>query len=218
MIKIAPSILSADFSKLGEEIGSIERAGADWVHIDVMDGHYVPNLTLGPVVVESIRKVTQLPFDVHLMMDNPMDFVDDFIDAGADIISLHAEVLPHLHRAVMHVKDRGCKVAVALNPSTPIEILKHILEELDMVLIMTVNPGFGGQSFINSMLDKVKHLRRIIDDRGLDIDIQVDGGIAPKNIKEVSAAGANIFVAGSSIFNEDDRKLALETLRSRASL
>ncbi|NMA95661.1 MAG: ribulose-phosphate 3-epimerase [Clostridiales bacterium] len=218
MIKIAPSILSADFSRLGEEIDSIERAGADWVHIDVMDGHYVPNLTLGPVVVESIRKVTQLPFDVHLMMNNPMDYVDSFIDAGADSISIHAEVLPHLHRAIMHIKDRGCKVAVALNPSTPIDILEHVLDELDMVLIMTVNPGFGGQGFINSMLDKIKQLKDLIANRGLDVDIQVDGGISPKNIQEVSAAGANIFVAGSSVFNEDDRRLALEALRSRASL
>lgn len=218
MIKIAPSILSSDFSRLGEEIKSLEKAGADWVHIDVMDGHFVPNLTIGPIVVDAIRSITDLPFDVHLMMDNPMEFVDAFIEAGADNITVHAEVLPHLHRSVTYIKDRGCKVSVALNPSTPIDVLEYVLDELDMVLIMTVNPGFGGQAFIPAMLNKVRALKQLIDDRGLNVEIQVDGGISAENIGKVSAAGANIFVAGSAIFNSPDRRSTIEAMRSNASV
>lgn len=217
MIKIAPSILSSDFSRLGEEIRSLEDAGADWIHIDVMDGHFVPNLTIGPVVVETIRDITDLPFDVHLMMDNPMEFVDDFIDAGADNITIHAEVLPHLHRSVTQIKESGCRVSVALNPSTPLGVLEYVLDELDMVLIMTVNPGFGGQKFIDSMIEKIVSLRQIIDDRRLDVDIQVDGGISIDNIHRVSAAGANVFVAGSAIFNASDRKYMIESMRGKAN-
>lgn len=218
MIKIAPSILSSDFSRLGEEIKSLEEAGADWIHIDVMDGHFVPNLTIGPIVVDAIRDITDLPFDVHLMMDNPMDFVDDFIEAGADNITVHAEVLPHLHRTVTYIKDRGCKVSVALNPSTPIDVLEYVLDELDMVLVMTVNPGFGGQEFIPVMVNKVRALKQLIDDKGLNLEIQVDGGISAENIGKVSAAGANVFVAGSAIFSATDRRSTIELMRGNASI
>lgn len=218
MIKIAPSILSSDFSKLGEEIKSLEDAGADMIHIDVMDGHFVPNLTLGPPIVEAIRSVTDLPFDVHLMMDNPMDFIDDFIDAGADNITVHAEVLSHLHRSIMYIKEKGVKASVALNPSTPIDVLEYVLDELDMVLIMTVNPGFGGQKFISPMLGKIKSVKDMINSKGVNVDIQVDGGISPHNIDKVSAAGANIFVAGSSVFSGQDRRLTIRKMKERANL
>ncbi len=218
MIKIAPSILSSDFSKLGEEIKSLEDAGADMIHIDVMDGHFVPNLTLGPPIVGAIRSVTDLPFDVHLMMDNPMDFIDDFIDAGADNITVHAEVLSHLHRSIMYIKEKGVKASVALNPSTPIDVLEYVLDELDMVLIMTVNPGFGGQKFISPMLGKIKSVKDMINSKGVNVDIQVDGGISPHNIDKVSAAGANIFVAGSSVFSGQDRRLTIRKMKERANL
>lgn len=216
MIKIAPSILSSDFSKLGEEIEMLDRSGADIIHIDVMDGHFVPNITLGPLIVKAIRNRTKLPFDVHLMIDNPMDFADAYIDAGADIITIHQEVLPHLNRGVDQIKKRGVKASVSLNPSTSLHTLEYILEDLDMVLIMTVNPGFGGQSFISTMLDKISRLKDMIDSKGLNIDIQVDGGITPSNISEVAAAGANIFVAGSAVFNAPDPKDMIDRLRQGA--
>ncbi|MBE3100669.1 MAG: ribulose-phosphate 3-epimerase [Firmicutes bacterium] len=204
MIKIAPSILSADFSKLGAEIALLDKGGADYIHIDVMDGHFVPNLTIGPLVVKAIREATQIPFDVHLMVDNPMDLVDDFIGAGADSITLHAEVLPHLHRSISCLKEKGIKAAVALNPSTPLNVLEYVLSDLDMVLLMTVNPGFGGQTFIPAMMDKIHNLKAMMEKQQVYFDIQVDGGITLENISEVVKAGANIIVAGSSIFSSAD--------------
>lgn len=204
VIKIAPSILSADFSKLGAEIALLDKGGADYIHIDVMDGHFVPNLTIGPLVVKAIREATQIPFDVHLMVDNPMDLVDDFIGAGADSITLHAEVLPHLHRSISCLKEKGIKAAVALNPSTPLDVLEYVLSDLDMVLLMTVNPGFGGQTFIPAMMDKIHNLKAMMEKQQVYFDIQVDGGITLENISEVVKAGANIIVAGSSIFSSAD--------------
>lgn len=204
VIKIASSILSADFSKLGAEIALLDKGGADYIHIDVMDGHFVPNLTIGPLVVKAIREATQIPFDVHLMVDNPMDLVDDFIGAGADSITLHAEVLPHLHRSISCLKEKGIKAAVALNPSTPLDVLEYVLSDLDMVLLMTVNPGFGGQTFIPAMMDKIHNLKAMMEKQQVYFDIQVDGGITLENISEVVKAGANIIVAGSSIFSSAD--------------
>ncbi|KNF08747.1 ribulose-phosphate 3-epimerase Rpe [Gottschalkia purinilytica] len=204
MIKIAPSILSADFSNLEEQIQKIDKGGADLVHLDVMDGQFVPNITFGPPVIKNIRRVTDLPFDVHLMIDRPERYIKEFVDAGADIITVHQESTLHLHRTIQQIKSYGIKASVALNPSTPLETIKHVIDDLDMVLIMTVNPGFGGQSFIPQMKEKIKELRKWIDSKKLDIDIQVDGGIKLDNIKEVIDCGANVFVAGSAIFGTDN--------------
>lgn len=217
VIKIAPSILSADFSRLGEEVEMLDKGGADYIHIDIMDGHYVPNLTFGPIVVKALRDRTQLPFDVHLMMTNPMDYIDDFVHAGSDIITVHAEVLPHLHRAIEQIKQKGVKAAVSLNPSTPLSVLDYVLEDLDMVLLMTVNPGYGGQQFIPAMMNKIRKLRSKADSMNLNLDIQVDGGISLDNIKEVSQAGANIFVAGSAVFNAQNPKEMISQMRKEAS-
>ena len=216
VIKIAPSILSADFSKLGEEIAIIEQGGADYIHIDVMDGHFVPNISFGLPVISAIRDKTQLPFDVHLMIDNPMDFIDDFVKAGADSITVHVEVLPHLHRAIQYIKDKGVSAGVALNPSTPLNVLDYVLEDVDMILLMTVNPGFGGQRFIPAILNKIAQLRKRLDERGLKTDIQVDGGVYIDNIHEIAKAGANIFVAGAAIFKADDPKQMISDMRKRA--
>ncbi|AFS78683.1 ribulose-phosphate 3-epimerase Rpe [Gottschalkia acidurici 9a] len=204
MIKIAPSILSADFSDLREQIGLIEQGGADLVHLDIMDGHFVPNITFGAPVIKKLRKVTKIPFDVHLMIKNPENYIKDFVDAGADIITVHEESTIHLHRVIQQIKSYGVKAAVALNPSTPLESLEYVIDDLDMVLIMTVNPGFGGQSFIPQTKEKIKKLKKMIEDKGLEIDIQVDGGIKLDNIKEVVECGANIIVAGSAIFDTED--------------
>lgn len=212
-IKIAPSILSADFSKLGQDIKKAEAAGVDMIHVDVMDGHYVPNITIGPLVVKSIRPVTKLPLDVHLMIENADRYIEDFCQAGADIITIHVEAVTHIHRAIHLIKSHGVKAAVSLNPSTPISSLDHILEYLDMVLIMSVNPGFGGQTFIYNSLDKIKALRQMIDDRGLDIDIQVDGGVNEETAHLVREAGANVLVAGSYLFGHEDLAERVKVLR-----
>lgn len=204
MIKIAPSILSADFSRLEEQIELVEEGGADYIHLDVMDGHFVPNITFGAPVIKMLRKVTKIPFDVHLMIENPDKYIEDFIDAGADIITVHQEASIHLHRTLQYIKSFGVKTGVALNPSTPIESIKYVIDEIDMVLIMTVNPGFGGQHFIEQMKEKIVDLKTLIDSKNLNIDIQVDGGIKLDNIKEIASYGANIFVAGSAIFNSSD--------------
>lgn len=215
MIKVAPSILSADFSKLGEEIIKIDQAGADMIHIDVMDGHFVPNLTLGAPIVKALRTVTKLPFDVHLMINNPENLIDDFIAAGADIITIHIEAANHLHRLVQKVKSSGVKVAVSLNPATPLNTLEEILPELDMVLLMSVNPGFGGQSFIPATLNKIARLKEMIDAKKLKIDIQVDGGINLETAPAVIKHGANILVAGSAVYGSKDIKGTIAQLKQQ---
>jgi len=216
MIKIAPSILSADFSRLAEEVQAVDRAGADYIHIDVMDGHFVPNITIGPLVVAALRKVTDKPLDVHLMIENPDLYIADFAKAGADIITVHQEAVPHLHRTVQLIKSLGKRAGVSLNPATPVETLDVILDQLDLVLVMSVNPGFGGQAFISSALDKIRALRQRITQRGLATELQVDGGIKVDNIREVVAAGADVLVAGSAVFNANDYAATITALRERA--
>ena len=212
-VRIAPSILSADFSKLGEEVAAIEAAGADWVHIAVMDGHFVPNLTFGAPVVSCLRKVTKMPFDVHLMVEAPQNYIADFAKAGADILTVHLETAPHLHRVIQAIKEAGLKAAVSLNPSTPLCLLEEILPDLDMVLLMSVNPGFGGQAFIPSSLEKVRKLRQMLDAKGLKTDIQVDGGVTPDNAAQLIAAGATVLVAGSAVYKAPDMANAIHSLR-----
>jgi ribulose-phosphate 3-epimerase len=201
---IAPSILSADFTRLGEEVRAVEAAGADWIHADVMDGHFVPNITFGPLVVAAVRKITRLPIDVHLMIESPDRYIQEFAEAGADWISVQVETCSHLNRTVQQIKEAGVKAGVVLNPSTPLSALDWVLEYADYVLIMSVNPGFGGQAFIGNSLEKIRRLRRMIGDRGLSTRIEVDGGIKENNIAEVAAAGADVFVAGSAIFGQTD--------------
>jgi ribulose-phosphate 3-epimerase len=217
MIKISPSILSADFSCLGEDVLAVDRAGADYIHIDVMDGHFVPNITIGPLVVAALRKVTDKPLDVHLMIENPDSYIADFAKAGADIITVHQEAVPHLHRTVQLIKSLGKKAGVSLNPATPVETLDVILDELDLVLIMSVNPGFGGQSFIPSALNKIRALRQRITDHGLPTELEVDGGVKIDNIREVVAAGADVLVAGSAVFNTEDYAATITALRENAT-
>lgn len=205
MAKIAPSILSADFSDLRQQIGLIEKGGADFIHLDVMDGHFVPNITFGAPVIKKLRGVTDVPFDVHLMIENPEKYIEDFVDAGADIITVHEESTVHLHRLIQQIKGYdGVKAAVSLNPATPLDVLEYVLEDIDMVLIMSVNPGFGGQSFIPQCKAKIKTLKKMITDRNLDVEIQVDGGVKLDNVKEIIDCGADIVVAGSAIFGTDD--------------
>ena len=213
MIKIAPSILSADFSKLGDEIKAVEDAGADWIHVDVMDGHFVPNITIGPPVIESIRKVTDLPLDVHLMIENADCNIKSFADAGADILTVHVEACRHLNRTLQSIREHKVKAGVVLNPATPLSSLEEVLHEIDMVLLMTVNPGFGGQSFIPSMLDKISNLSDIMSNYEDEIELQVDGGVKPDNAGDIKESGATILVAGSAIFNSKDYTKAIQTLR-----
>jgi ribulose-phosphate 3-epimerase len=213
--KIAPSILSADFSKLGEEVKAVEQAGADYIHIDVMDGQFVPNITIGPVIVKAVRGVTDLPLDVHLMISNPDAFIDDFVRAGADILTVHAEAGHHLHRSIQHIRNAGVKPAVSLNPASPLDMIEYVLEDIDMVLLMTVNPGFGGQDFIPEVIPKIERVRKMIDKRGLDIELEVDGGIGPETINRVSSAGADVFVAGSAIYHSDDYAETIRLMRER---
>ncbi|PYZ93197.1 ribulose-phosphate 3-epimerase [Salipaludibacillus keqinensis] len=213
MTKIAPSILSADFAKLGQDITEVEQGGADYIHVDVMDGHFVPNITIGPLVVDAIRPLTKLPLDVHLMIENPDQYIPSFVKAGADIISVHVEACPHLHRTVHMIKELGVKAGVVLNPATPVDTIKHVIEEVDLVLLMTVNPGFGGQSFIHSVLPKVKEVKELVDAVGKEIDIEIDGGVNPETAKLCVEAGANVLVAGSAIYGKQDRKKAIESIR-----
>lgn len=211
---IAPSILSADFSRLGDDVRAVDQAGADWIHVDVMDGRFVPNITIGPLVVEALRPVTSKPLDVHLMIVEPEKFVADFAKAGADHIYVQVEACPHLHRNLGQIRDLGCKAGAVLNPSTPLSSLEYCLELCDLVLLMSVNPGFGGQSFIPSAVDKVRSLRRMCDERGLDPWIEVDGGIKANNAWQVIEAGANALVAGSAVFNTDNYAEAISNIRN----
>jgi ribulose-phosphate 3-epimerase len=214
MIKLAPSILSADFARLGEQVKEAESAGADYIHVDVMDGHFVPNITIGPLVVAAIRPLTRLPLDVHLMIESPEKYIGDFANAGADIITVHQETCPHLHRIVEQIKGFNKRAGVAINPATPIGTLEEILPYIDLVLIMTVNPGFGGQSFIETMLPKISALRKKIDERSLTIELEVDGGIHTETAPRVVTAGARVLVAGSAIFNKRESvSQALQRLR-----
>jgi len=213
MVKIAPSILSADFSRLGDEVKSVEQAGADWIHIDVMDGHFVPNITVGPMVVEAVRKVTELPLDVHLMIEDADRYIKDFAQAGADILTVHVESCPHLHRTIQYIKDQEVRAGVVLNPSTPLSSLEEVLHEIDMVLLMSVNPGFGGQKFIPSLLDKTMNLSEIMGNYEHEFDLEVDGGVKVENAGEIKEVGANVLVAGSAIFNSGDYKKAIKQLR-----
>ncbi|WP_217585649.1 ribulose-phosphate 3-epimerase [Lentibacillus saliphilus] len=212
MVKIAPSILSADFARLGEEIKEVEAGGAELIHVDVMDGHFVPNITIGPLIVDAIRPVTSLPLDVHLMIEQPDTYIPAFADAGASIITVHQEACPHLHRTIQLIKSKGVKAGVVLNPATPAEMIKDILPEVDMVLVMTVNPGFGGQAFIHSAITKIEQIAKWRKEKGLTFDIEVDGGVTSETAKLCTDAGANILVAGSAVFNKKDRKAAIEQI------
>jgi ribulose-phosphate 3-epimerase len=213
MVEIAPSILSADFTRLGEEVAAVERGGATLVHVDVMDGHFVPNITVGLPVVRALKQATQLPLDTHLMITEPGIYAEQFVEAGASMVSVHVEADPHLHRTLTAIRKKGALAGVAINPATPLVALEEALPFADYVLVMSVNPGFGGQKFIPTALDKVRRLRRMIDDRGLKTRIEIDGGIDRFNIAEIAAAGAEIIVAGSAIFNESDPAQAVRELR-----
>ena len=214
---IAPSILSADFAKLGDEIKAVEAAGADWIHADVMDGHFVPNITIGPLIVEAVRRVTELPIDVHLMIENPDNYIAAFAEAGAAYISVQVETCIHLNRTVQLIKDCGSHAGVVLNPSTTLASLEWILDDVDYVLVMSVNPGFGGQAFIPSSLDKIKALRELVKNRGLSSLIEVDGGVNEKTIAEIASAGADVLVAGSAIFGSRDYQKTIQSFRGKIS-
>jgi len=215
MALIAPSILSADFACMGEELRKVTGAGADWIHVDVMDGQFVPNITIGAPVIQSLRAHSPLPFDVHLMISQPERYIEDFAAAGAQIITVQAEACIHLHRVLEQIRQAGCQAAVALNPATPLEEITYVLGDLDMVLIMSVNPGFGGQSFIPAMLPKIRRLREMLDAGGLDVKIQVDGGLNGTTVGPVAQAGCDVFVAGTAIFKEPDYAQAIQELRRK---
>jgi ribulose-phosphate 3-epimerase len=215
-IRIAPSILSADFGHLADEVAAVAAGGADYIHVDVMDGHFVPNLTIGPMIVEAVREATELPLDVHLMITNAEQYIERYAEAGADLICVHAEACTHLHRALERIDAAGKKPCVSLNPATPEDALEYVLDQLSMVLVMSVNPGFGGQSFIEAVLPKIERLRRRIDQRGLDVDIEVDGGIKTDNVDRVVSAGANVIVSGSGIFGTGDYAGTIAAMRQRA--
>lgn len=217
MVKIAPSILSANFAKLGEEIDDVVKGGADYIHVDVMDGHFVPNITIGPLIVEAIKPVTQLPLDVHLMIENPEHYIEQFVKSGAHYISVHQEACIHLHRVVQQIKSYEVKAGVALNPATPAYMIKDILHEIDLVVVMTVNPGFGGQAFIPEIVKKIEVLNEWREKNHLSFDIEVDGGVNVATAKRCVQAGANILVAGSAIFNEQNRKEAITSIRHAAT-
>ncbi|MCP3100168.1 ribulose-phosphate 3-epimerase [Myxococcus sp. K15C18031901] len=212
-VRISPSLLSSDFGRLAEEVRDIEAAGADWIHVDVMDGRFVPNITIGPVVVEAIKKAATKPLDVHLMIVEPEKYVEAFVKAGADVLTVHVEASPHLHRTLQHIRHLGAKASVVLNPGTSLSSIEEVLGDVDMVLLMSVNPGFGGQAFIEATVDKVRRLRAMFDARGLDTDIEVDGGINADTAKKVVAAGATVLVAGSYVFGAKDRAAAIRSLR-----
>ena len=201
-IKISPSILSADFTRLADQVREAEEAGVDYIHVDVMDGHFVPNITIGPVVVKALRPITKLPLDVHLMIENPEFYIEDFSKAGADIITVHQEATPHLHRTIKQIHDLGVRAGVSINPSTSVRTLDEIICDVDLILVMSVNPGFGGQSYIHSCTNKIRMVREMLDDRGVSADLEVDGGVNVDTVNEVISAGANAFVAGSAIFND----------------
>lgn len=214
MVKIAPSILSADFSKLGEEVKAVDQGGADYIHIDVMDGHFVPNITIGPLIVEAIRPVTKLPLDVHLMIENPDQYIEAFAKAGADYITVHVEACCHLHRTIQSIKSFGIKAGVVLNPATPVETIQHIIGDIDMVLLMSVNPGFGGQKFIPEVLPKIRKVKELAEQKGAEIEIEIDGGVNPETAKDCIEAGATVLVAGSAVYNQPDYAQAISMLRS----
>jgi ribulose-phosphate 3-epimerase len=215
-IRIAPSILAANFAELGEEVRKVEAAGADWIHVDVMDGHFVPNISIGPGVVKALRPVTELPLDVHLMIEAPERYIDEFVDQGADRVGVHVEACPHLHRTLGQIREKGARASVTLNPATPASAIEPVLDICDQVLVMSVNPGFGGQSFIDAVLPKVETLRGWIDARGLDVALEIDGGIDAKTIGRAARAGADVFVAGTAIFKNPDYAAAIDSLRVAA--
>jgi ribulose-phosphate 3-epimerase len=215
-VRIAASVLSADFGRLAEEVRAVDAAGTDYIHVDVMDGHFVPNLTIGPVVVAAIRRATRLPLDVHLMIEDPDRYVEDYTRAGADLIGVHAEACPHLHRVLQQIRHAGKRASVTLNPATPVAHVRHVLPDVSQVLLMSVNPGFGGQAFIPAVLDKIVELRAEIDSRGLDVDIEIDGGIKPDNVAEAARRGVDVFVAGSAIFEAKDYAAVIRALRDNA--
>ncbi|MBX7113297.1 MAG: ribulose-phosphate 3-epimerase [Myxococcaceae bacterium] len=215
-IKIAPSILSADFGRLAEEVKAVEAAGADYIHVDVMDGRFVPNITMGPVVVQAVKKATALPLDVHLMIVEPEKYIEDFVKVGASIVTVHVETCPHLHRTLQQIRRAGAKPSVVLNPSTGLSAIEEVLGEVDQVLLMSVNPGFGGQAFIPATVEKIRKLRAMLDAKGLaKVDIEVDGGIGPDTVKSVVAAGANVLVAGQAVFRSPDYRAAIATLKAQ---
>lgn len=213
MVKIAPSILSADFAKLGEEIRDVENGGADYIHVDVMDGHFVPNITIGPLIVEAIRPVTKLPLDVHLMIEKPDDYIESFAKAGADYITVHVEACTHLHRTIQLIKSFGVKAGVVLNPATPVSWIQPIIEDIDMVLLMTVNPGFGGQKFIESVLPKISEVKTLADMYNPELEIEIDGGVNEETAKLCIERGATVLVAGSAIFNQENRQEAIQKIQ-----